>query len=585
MLLSVNTSQLPKISIILAQLAVLIFFYGWFGVVLFYGTEQGKRDFPNLMEGCWTLWICVTTANYPDVMMPSYNHNRLAGLFFVTFMILAFFFLTNLILATVVNAYTDAIEGRKKSREYLACRNLTKAFNLMDPRGFGRIDKETVMALFLILSQDFPEFRTLSKEETKLLFGFLDKDGTSSITLEEFQGFGSVLLLDFTKVSDYATFVATHFPKFYQSTGYQRFCDRVRSRYFEYAVDITLVLNAFIIAFLSYPELSGQPDDIDQRYSNGSIDTFWELVETIFALVYSVEVLIKVTVYGWRTYRESPRHIFDFTVTTLVVFATVYVYNPTTNTDIDSRLIRCIVMMRILPLMRILFLIGSISAEIIPAAASVTVFLFFLMYLFSALGMLLYGGMITRDPSNPLSYAILGNDYSDNDYWANNFNDMISGLNVLFNLLVVNNWTNCEIGFEAVTDGKMVRFFFLGFHILGVILVNNLVIAFIVNAFLQELETIYPRVKEDSYRHGEEISKGEAILRGEQVIFDASEVTGTETGAKGEYIARIQAIHRDVRIDEREGLRKLFSPQSSYGTDKKGHKSVPRDMEEITAFH
>jgi hypothetical protein len=150
----------------LAQLPVLIFFYGWFGVVLFHGTEQGKRDFPNLIEGHWTLWICVTTANYPDVvMMPLCNHNQLAGLFFVTFMMLSFFFLMNLILATVVNACTDAIEDRKKSQEHLACRNLAKAFNLMDLHGSGRIDRDTIMAVFFILNADLPEFQTLSLEK------------------------------------------------------------------------------------------------------------------------------------------------------------------------------------------------------------------------------------------------------------------------------------------------------------------------------------------------------------------------------------------------------------------------------------
>jgi two pore calcium channel protein len=388
------------------------------------------------------------------------------------------------------------------------------------------------------------------------------------------------MLLEFTKTSDYAAFVETHFPEFYQSTGCQRFCNWIRSRHFGHAVDITLVLNAFLIAFLSYPELSGQPDDADCRCSNDGIDTFWELVETIFALVCSVEGLVKVTVCGWRTHRESPRHMFDFTVTVLAVCATLGVCDPNAKTNIDSRLVRCIVMMRILPLIRILFLIGSVSAKIMPAAASVIMFLVFLMCVFAAFGVLLHGGMMTRDPSNPLSYATLGNAFSDNDCWANNFNDMLSGLNVLFICGVVNNWTNCEIGFEAVTGGKMVRFFFLGFHILGVTLANNLVIAFIINAFLQELETIYPCSKEDSHKHGEEILKGEAMLSGEQVMFDASEVTGTKTGAKGGCIARIHPSHRDVKINEREGLRKLFTLQSGYGADKKGHKTAHWDMEE-----
>jgi two pore calcium channel protein len=95
-----------------------------------------------------------------------------------------------------------------------------------------------------------------------------------------------------------------------------------------------------------------------------------------------------------------------------------------------------IVMARALRLIRLITahktfqLISKVSAEIIPAASSVFLLLFFLMYFFASLGLHLYGGMVTRDPSNPLAYLILDTDFSDNNYWANNFNDMFSGINV-----------------------------------------------------------------------------------------------------------------------------------------------------------
>jgi hypothetical protein len=130
--------------------------------------------------------------------------------------------------------------------------------------------------------------------------------------------------------------------------------------------------------------------------------------------------------------------------------------------------------------------------------------------------------VITRDPANPLSYVLLqADDFVDNAYWANNFNDMISGMNVLFNLLVVNNWTECEIGFEYVTGGKWVRFFFFFFHLLGVVVINNVVIAFIINAFFQQLKTV-------ADRHGwEEELADEAVITGARAKFRASTITGT----------------------------------------------------------
>ena len=235
----------------------------------------------------------------------------------------------------------------------------------------------------------------------------------------------------------------------------------------------------------------------------------------------------------------------------------------------NSRLVQFVVMARVLRLGRLLFTIsafqmfGAISADIIPAASSVFLVLLFIQYFFASLGMVLYGGLITRDPVNPISQTLLqAGDFVDNSYWANNFNDMFSGMNVLFNLLVVNNWTECEIGFEYVTGRKwMVRMFFFGYHLLGVIGISNVITSFIINAFFQQLSTIEQR------KGWEEQIEGEAFIRGEMAVFNSSMVTGTTTGVKEDYYARIQPKHRDVEVDERSALRALFTQTSSSRDD------------------
>ena len=45
--------QIPEMTYILAILAIIIIFYAWFGVVIFYNSEQGTTSFPNLIEGVW----------------------------------------------------------------------------------------------------------------------------------------------------------------------------------------------------------------------------------------------------------------------------------------------------------------------------------------------------------------------------------------------------------------------------------------------------------------------------------------------------------------------------------------------------
>ena len=164
----------------------------------------------------------------------------------------------NLILAAVVNEYDNNTAERRENTRKASDECLRDAYKLLDPHGTGTIDQETVMALFLILNEDFPEFRKLSKEETALLFAFLDKDGSSTITEDEFMDFGSVLLLEFDRESDYTTWVQRSFPKLFASQRYQEFCNIVKSEIFEYAIDFVLILNAAVIAIQTYPELSGE---------------------------------------------------------------------------------------------------------------------------------------------------------------------------------------------------------------------------------------------------------------------------------------------------------------------------------------
>jgi two pore calcium channel protein, plant len=319
----------------------------------------------------------------------------------------------------------------------------------------------------------------------------LDRDGTSTITEDEFMDLGTVFALEFASTTDYATFVERRFPRLYISSYWQGFCGVVRSAYFDMGVDAILVLNAIVVAIQSYPELAGNDTNISSTYAYwyGSVDTVWERMETIFTVVYCVEVATKLLVFGWRAYREESRNMFDLLITILAVLSSLYVYYP--NGFDDSRVIRLIVMARVLRLMRLLAILPSlrviclVSEEIFPAARSFAMMLFMLMYFYAALGVALYGGIITRDPKNPRSYDLLNTDFSDNEYWANNLNDMVSGINVLFNLLVVNNWTEvssqskvaqppritfthlwfytllgqAESGFEAASQSKWVRFY------------------------------------------------------------------------------------------------------------------------------
>lgn len=189
--------------------------------------------------------------------MPAYNQNRWVALYFVSFMLIAFFFLINLILAVIVNQYNETAIERSEKRCRLSKDCLTKAYQLLDPSGQGWINRDTIMALLFILSKDFPEFRHFTEEEAKIMFALLAQSHPSRISQEEFMEFSNVLSLEFLKESAYSTWIERNFPSFFQSINYQTFCCFVKSDRFEYLVDMILCLNAILVALQSYPDLSG----------------------------------------------------------------------------------------------------------------------------------------------------------------------------------------------------------------------------------------------------------------------------------------------------------------------------------------
>ena len=99
--------SIPRFGGVFFVLVLYVLTYGWAAVLLFRRAEEGVSDFDTLAEAIWTLLITLTTANFPDVMMPFYTRSRLVVLFFGPYLLLGHIFLLNLVLAVVVHAYSE----------------------------------------------------------------------------------------------------------------------------------------------------------------------------------------------------------------------------------------------------------------------------------------------------------------------------------------------------------------------------------------------------------------------------------------------------------------------------------------------
>lgn len=91
--------------------------------------------------------------------MSAYNENRLTAIYFVSFMILTFFFFLNVILALVFTAYENTLRATHKQIEDVKADCIEQAFNILDKENTGSIPRTSMMSVFLILNEDYDEIR------------------------------------------------------------------------------------------------------------------------------------------------------------------------------------------------------------------------------------------------------------------------------------------------------------------------------------------------------------------------------------------------------------------------------------------
>jgi len=84
-----------------------VFFFCYQATYLFAGTVEGSLNFPGISDSFYTLFISLTTSNFPNVMLPGYGINRLTCLFVIFYLMMGLFLLLNLLLAVVYTKYQD----------------------------------------------------------------------------------------------------------------------------------------------------------------------------------------------------------------------------------------------------------------------------------------------------------------------------------------------------------------------------------------------------------------------------------------------------------------------------------------------
>ncbi|KAM7495113.1 hypothetical protein LguiB_029722 [Lonicera macranthoides] len=462
---------------VLALGLLFLLFSSWIAYVMFEDTDQGKTIFTSYGTTTYQMFVLFTTSNNPDVWIPAYKVSRWYSLFFILYVLLGVYFVTNLILAVVYDSFKSQLAKQVIAKDNMRTRILGKAFNLIDNYNLGYLNKDQCIRLF----EELNKYRTLpkiSREDFESIFQELDDSNDFQINLDEFADLCNAIALRFQKEDVPPCF--EYYPAFYRSYFSQQLKDFVKSSMFGYVIVFILILNLGAVIIETTLDIQ-----------NNSGQKFWQMVEFIFGWLYVLEMALKVYAYGFVNYWRDGQNRFDFIITWVIVIGeTATFISPNGLTFLSNgEWIRYLLLARMLRLIRLLMRVQRYRAfvatflTLIPSLMPYLGTIFCVMCMYCSLGVQIFGGIVNAGNSD-----VWTTDLADSDYLLFNFNDYPNGMVTLYNLLVMGNWQVWMQSYKELMGTGWTYIYFVSFYLITVLLLLNLIVAFVLEAFFAELD-------------------------------------------------------------------------------------------------
>ncbi|XP_057455509.1 two pore calcium channel protein 1 [Lotus japonicus] len=462
---------------ILALWFLFLVFSSWVAYVIFEDTIQGNTVFTSYVTTLYQMFLLFATANNPDVWVPAYKSSRWSILFFILFVLVGVYFVTNLILAVVYDSFRGELVKQVSEMDRRRRAMLGKAFDLLDTHNAGLLNKDQCIRLF----EELNKYRTLpniSREEFELIFDELDDSHDVKINKDEFADICNAISLKFQKENVLSYF---EYLTFYHSPTSKSLKAFVKSPTFGYLVSFILILN--LVAVIIETTL-----DIQES----SAQKVWQVVEFVFGWIYVIEMALKVYSFGFENYWRDGQNRFDFIITLIIVIGeTITFVLPDDGVPFitNGEWIRYLLLARMLRLIRLLMHVkryrGFVATflTLIPSLMPYLGIIFCVLCIYCSLGVQIFGGIVNA--GNP---DLETTDLAANDYLLFNFNDYPNGMVTLFNLLVSEVWLELMESYTELTGTSWTYLYFISFYLITVLLLLNLIIAFVLEAFFAEIE-------------------------------------------------------------------------------------------------
>uniref|UniRef100_A0A669EDH3 Two pore segment channel 3 n=1 Tax=Oreochromis niloticus TaxID=8128 RepID=A0A669EDH3_ORENI len=323
----------------------------------------------------------------------------------------------------------------------------------------------------------------LSNAHRELLWSVSDDKNQGAIGKVAFVQLADLLNIEIITIKSRPHPLQSLCPSLYQSAPSKLLCQLVQHRAFVMVYDLIILVNAVFIGL----------DEENPMIANS---------EWVFLALYILEILLKLYVFEPRVFfsKHSFWNWFDTIIVISALIATIINSVMKSSSHFSSRQILDIVfILRVLRLIRVVDsikrfrIIINTLIRIGPAILTFGQLIIVVYYIFAMVGMELFKGKVTfyEQSSTNLAKAYCGNpllngtDFAKLNYCKNNFNNVVSSFILLVELTVVNQWHDILYGFATVTHISA-RIFFVLFHIIVVIVILNIFVAFVLEAFFVE---------------------------------------------------------------------------------------------------
>lgn len=440
----------------------------------------GTPYLPNFAEIAWELYVLTTTSNSPDIIMPAYEKSPAYLLIYVWVCVACNWLFMGILTASVYNAYKGHLGEYVLSSLVKRKNILDEAFKILLPPG----NKEIVSKdLFIRLVKRVAPKR--SNPSLALIYDILDANDNKTLSSNEFARLTEYMQLNFKEVIISRKHFERFLPSFYDvytSDGFQVIVKIIRSKPVRIFFDLMVILNGVTLVV-----------------ADGS--KFEDYFEWTFTGLFTVEIILKYMASGGVNFFREKWNIFDIVIVVGAftgqimnkVMLTFYSKPPSSLSQVFLflRLFRLLKLVGQVPIFRCII---NCILIILPSLLAYATILLILFYIFTCIGMELFGNVLTvplnfnYSIDNPCGHRELENtDFSNLHYCDLSFNDAATSFFTLFVLAVGNNWHIIADGYVRITDTTH-RLYFLFVHWLCVLLVLNIVLAFIIEAFLIEYD-------------------------------------------------------------------------------------------------